>query len=36
MRAEPFACGAVEFTELQIYLAQRAANLPRKAPGVRP
>ena len=36
MRAEPFAYGAVEFTELEIYLAQRAAGLRWETPGVRP
>ncbi len=36
MRAEPFAYGAVEFTELEVYLAQRAAGLRWETPGVRP
>lgn len=36
MRAEPFAYGAVEFTELEIYLSQRAVRLRWETPGVRP
>ena len=36
VRAEPFAAGSVEFTELELYLASRAAGLPVETPAVRP
>jgi sulfur-oxidizing protein SoxA len=36
VRAEPFALGARELTELELYLARRAAGMPLEAPGVRP
>ena len=36
VRAEPFAHGAAEFVELELYLAQRAAGMRLDAPAVRP
>jgi sulfur-oxidizing protein SoxA len=36
VRAEPFAYGAPELVELELYLAQRAAGLRVDAPAVRP
>jgi sulfur-oxidizing protein SoxA len=36
VRAEPFAPGSLEFTELELYLAQRAQGMPVETPGVRP
>jgi len=36
VRAEPFAYGAPEFTELELYLAMRAAGMRLEAPAVRP
>lgn len=36
VRAEPFAPGAVEWTELELYLKQRAAGMPLETPAVRP
>jgi sulfur-oxidizing protein SoxA len=36
VRAEPFAYGASEFVELELYLAQRAAGLRVETPAVRP
>jgi len=36
VRAEPFAYGAPEFVELELYLAQRAAGMRLEAPAVRP
>ena len=36
VRAEPFAFGAPEWIELELYLAQRAAGLRIDAPAVRP
>ena len=36
VRAEPFAFGAIEFTELELYLAQRAAGMKVETPAVRP
>ncbi len=36
VRAEPFADGAVEWTELELYLKQRAAGMPLETPAVRP
>jgi len=36
VRAEPFAYDAFEFTELELYLKQRAAGMPLEAPAVRP
>jgi sulfur-oxidizing protein SoxA len=36
VRAEPFAYGAPEFVELELYLAQRAAGLRVETPAVRP
>lgn len=36
VRAEPFAPGAIEWVELELYLAQRSRGLPMEAPGVRP
>jgi sulfur-oxidizing protein SoxA len=36
VRAEPFAYGAPELTELELYLATRAAGLPLETPAVRP
>ena len=36
VRAEPFAYGAPELVELELYLAQRAAGLRLETPGVRP
>lgn len=36
VRAEPHADGAVEWTELELYLKQRAAGMPLETPAVRP
>ena len=36
VRAEPFAPGAVEWVELQLYLAERARGMPIETPAVRP
>ena len=36
VRAEPFAYGAPELVELELYLAQRAAGLKIETPAVRP
>lgn len=36
VRAEPFAYGAQELVELELYLAMRAKSLPGETPGVRP
>jgi len=36
VRAEPFAAGSVEMTELELYLAQRAMGMGFEAPAVRP
>jgi sulfur-oxidizing protein SoxA len=36
MRAEPYAYGAPEYVELQLYLMWRARGLPIEAPAVRP
>lgn len=36
VRAEPFAWGASEMLELELYLAWRARGLPMEAPAVRP
>ena len=36
VRAEPFAYGAAEFVELELYLATRAKGMPMETPGVRP
>jgi L-cysteine S-thiosulfotransferase len=36
VRAEPFAYGAQELTELELYLAARAAGMKIEAPAVRP
>ena len=36
VRAEPFAYGAPEFVELELYLAQRAAGMRLETPAVRP
>jgi sulfur-oxidizing protein SoxA len=36
VRAEPYAYGAPEFTELELYLMSRAAGLPIETPAVRP
>lgn len=36
VRAEPFAFGAPELVELELYLMERAAGLPVETPGVRP
>ena len=36
VRAEPFAYGAPEWVELELYLAQRAAGMRVDAPAVRP
>lgn len=36
VRAEPFAPGAIEWVELELYLATRAAGLPVETPAVRP
>ncbi|MES1163802.1 MAG: sulfur oxidation c-type cytochrome SoxA [Rhizobacter sp.] len=36
VRAEPFAYGSPEFTELELYLAERAAGMRLEAPAVRP
>ena len=36
VRAEPFATGAIEWVELELFLATRAAGLPVETPAVRP
>lgn len=36
IRAEPFAYGAPELVELELFLASRAAGLPLETPAVRP
>lgn len=36
VRAEPYAFGAQEFIELELYLASRAAGMRIETPGVRP
>jgi sulfur-oxidizing protein SoxA len=36
VRAEPFPYGAVELTELELYLARRAAGMKIETPAVRP
>ena len=36
VRAEPFPYGAVELTELELYLAKRAAGMKIETPAVRP
>lgn len=36
VRAEPFPEGAMAWTELELYLKQRAAGMPLEAPAVRP
>jgi sulfur-oxidizing protein SoxA len=36
VRAEPFPYGAPELTELELYLATRAAGMPVETPAVRP
>ncbi|MCF8210473.1 MAG: sulfur oxidation c-type cytochrome SoxA [Rhodoferax sp.] len=36
VRAEPYAYGAPELVELELYLAERARGMPLESPGVRP
>ena len=36
VRAEPFAPGAPEYVEIELYLAQRAAGMAMETPAVRP
>jgi sulfur-oxidizing protein SoxA len=36
VRAEPFAWGAPEWIELELFLAWRARGMPLESPGVRP
>ena len=36
VRAEPFAAGSLEFTQLEVYLARRAAGMKMETPAVRP
>ena len=36
VRAEPFAFGAPEFVDLELYLMERARGLPMETPAVRP
>lgn len=36
VRAEPFSYGAIELTELELYLARRAAGMKIETPAVRP
>lgn len=36
IRAEPFAAGSVEFTQLEVYLANRAQGMKVETPAVRP
>jgi sulfur-oxidizing protein SoxA len=36
VRAEPYAYGAPEFVELELYLMSRARGMPIETPGVRP
>jgi sulfur-oxidizing protein SoxA len=35
VRAEPYADGAAEYVELELYLAWRARGLPVETPAVR-
>jgi sulfur-oxidizing protein SoxA len=36
VRAEPYAYGAQELVDIEVYLAGRAKGMPLEAPGVRP
>ena len=36
VRAQPYAYGSMELTELELYLASRAAGLRIETPAVRP
>jgi L-cysteine S-thiosulfotransferase len=36
VRGEPFAAGAIEWVELELFLAQRARGMPMETPAVRP
>lgn len=36
VRAEPFAFGALELVELELFLAVRATSMPLETPAVRP
>jgi sulfur-oxidizing protein SoxA len=36
MRAEPFAFGAPEYVDLELFLNWRARGMPIETPGVRP
>lgn len=36
VRAEPFAAGSLELTQLELYLARRAMGMPVETPAVRP
>lgn len=36
MRAEPYAYGATQYVDLELYLMRRAAGMAYEAPGVRP
>jgi sulfur-oxidizing protein SoxA len=36
VRAQPYAYGSIELTELELYLAARAAGLRIETPAVRP
>ena len=36
LRAEPFPFGSIEMTELELYLARRAAGMRIETPAVRP
>jgi sulfur-oxidizing protein SoxA len=36
VRAEPYAYGSKELTELELFLMMRANGMPLEAPGVRP
>lgn len=36
VRAEPFAAGSAEMTDLELYLARRAMGMPLETPAVRP
>ena len=36
VRAEPYALGAIEYVELELFLMWRARGMPMESPGVRP
>ena len=36
VRSEPFAYGAAEYIEIELFLARRAAGMALESPAVRP